>query len=313
MAELRNLLLVILGLLTLLAAGSCFVVVDETEHAIVTQFGKPVAVYSEAGLRRKAPAPFQRVTRFEKRILLTETRETELLTEDKKNVVVTTYVSWRIEDPLLYLTAVRGRDFAEARLSALIQSELGSSLGELSFESLVSDAEDRSGLISLERKVLKAGRPVTSSDYGIALLDFGITRLMFPNQNLQSVFARMRAERSRIARRYRSEGRAEAQKIRAEADRQRAEALATAEADATRTRASGEAEAARIYANAYRGHEEFYRFLRTLETYEKVLNDETTLILPGNSPFLELLTQKAPDAWRGGRLQGDAPPGDASD
>lgn len=304
MSGLRNLAILAASALALIATVTCFVVVDETEHVIVTQFGKPIAVYSEAGLRWKLPAPIQRTARFDKRVLLTETRETELLTEDKKNIVVTTYISWRIDDPLMYLTAVRGREFAEARLSALIQSELGSSLGELAFKSLVSDDAERSGLVALEKKVLDAGTPVASSEYGIALLDFGITRLMFPNQNLQSVFARMRAERSRIARGYRSEGRAEAQKIRAEADRQRAEALATAEAAATRTRGNGEAEAAGIYAGAYRGHEEFYRFLRTLETYEKVLNENTTLVLPADSPFLELLTQKAPDAWRGGRLGG---------
>ena len=100
MAALRNLLLFVGATLALIAAATCLVIVDETEHAIVTQFGKPVAVYSEAGLRWKAPAPIQRVTRFDKRILLTETRETELLTEDKKNLVITTYVSWRIDDPL---------------------------------------------------------------------------------------------------------------------------------------------------------------------------------------------------------------------
>ncbi len=299
MAGLRNLFDIAAVLLALLMLATSFVVVDETEHAIVTQFGKPVAVYSQAGLHWKAPAPIQRVARFDRRVLLTETRETELLTKDKKNIVVTTYVSWRIDNPLLYLTAVRTREFAEARLSALIQSELGSSLGEVGFKDLVSDNTERSGLDALERRVMEAGIPVANDEYGISVEGFGITRLMFPNQNLQSVFARMRAERARIARGYRSEGRAEAQKIRAEADRVRAEALATAEADATRTRASGEAEAARIYAKAYRGHEEFFRFLRTLETYEKVLNDKTTLVLPADSPFLELLTRKAPGSWRG--------------
>jgi membrane protease subunit HflC len=308
MAGLRNLFLLAAAALALVVGATAFVVVDETEHAIVTQFGKPVAVYSDAGLRRKAPAPVQRITRFDKRLLLTETRETELLTKDKKNIIVTTYVSWRIEDPLIYLTAVRTREFAEARLSALIQSELGSSLGEVDFKDLVSDAAERAGLAGLEHKVMAAGKPIASSEYGIAMQDFGITRLMFPNQNLQSVFARMRAERARIARGYRSEGRAEAQKIRAEADRERAEALATAEADATRTRASGEAEAARIYADAYRGHEEFFRFIRTLETYEKVLGEKTTLVLPSDSPFLELLTQKAPRAWHRGPLQNGQPP-----
>jgi membrane protease subunit HflC len=104
----------------------------------------------------------------------------------------------------------------------------------------------------------------------------------------------MRAERERIAKGYRSEGKAEALKIRAEADRQRADILATAEAEAARLRGEGEAEAARIYAEAYGGHEDFYEFLRTLESYEKVLNGNTTLVLPADSPFLDLLLSRQP-------------------
>jgi membrane protease subunit HflC len=105
----------------------------------------------------------------------------------------------------------------------------------------------------------------------------------------------MRAERERIARGHRSEGKAEAQKIRAEADRERTTALADAEAEAQRLKGEGEAEAARVYADAYRGREGFYGFLRTLESYEKVLRENTTLVLPASSPFLELLLSRKPD------------------
>ena len=105
----------ILVAVLLACAATSFVIVDETEHAVVTQFGRPTAVYSEAGLRLKAPAPIQRVVRIDKRRLLTETRATELLTSDKKNVVVTGYVSWRVGDPLGYLRAVRTREFAESQ------------------------------------------------------------------------------------------------------------------------------------------------------------------------------------------------------
>jgi membrane protease subunit HflC len=283
----------------LACAATSFVIVDETEHVVVTQFGKPTAVYSEAGLRLKAPAPIQRVTRIDKRRLLTETRATELLTADKKNVVLSGYVSWRIADPLAYLRAVRTREFAESRLTALIQSELGSGIGGLTFASLVSKGDERAGLVPLERAVRDSSRKTAAESYGIDVLDFGITRLSFPPQNLQSVFARMRAERSRIARAFRSEGEAEARKIRARADRERDEMLATARADAERTRGEGEAEAARVYANAYRGHEALFRFLRTLEAYERALKDNTTLVLPADSPFLELLTSRLPGVGPG--------------
>jgi membrane protease subunit HflC len=275
-------------------AATSFVIVDETEHVIVTQFGAPTAVYSEAGLRLKAPAPFQRINRFDKRKLFTETRATELLTADKKNVVVAGYLSWRIADPLTFMRAVRTREFAENRLAALVQSELGAALGEMPFSAIVSKDVTRGGLAPLEATVREAGARVAGTDYGIEIVDFGVTRLSYPPQNLQSVFARMRAERARIARGYRSEGEAEARKIRARADRARDELLATARADAERIRGEGEAEAARIYADAYKGHEGLYRFLRTLESYEKALNENTTLVLPADSPFLELLMSRLP-------------------
>jgi membrane protease subunit HflC len=295
-------LISIVGILVLvLLALTVMVVVDETEHVVITQFGRPVAVHSDAGLYLKAPAPLQRVTRFDKRILFTPGQETELLTADKKNVLVATYFSWRIADPLKYLAALRTRDFAEARLQALVQSELGSALGHLPFNELVPAEGEAEGLVRLEERVRSASATVAASDFGIEVVSLGITRLSFPGQNLQSVFARMRAERERIARGYRSEGKAEAQKIRAEADRLRADLLATTEAEATRLRGEGEAEAARTYAEAYRGHEDFYRFLRTLESYEKVLNGNTTLVLPADSPFLELLMSRRPGDARTGR------------
>jgi len=306
----KSTIILVAVVLALAAALSSFVIVDETEYVVVTQFGRPVAVHRDAGLYAKLPAPFQRVTRFDKRTLLTTPPETELLTADKKNVVVSTYLSWRIEDPLVYLAALRTREFAESRLTALVQSQLGSTLGELPFTSLVPSTDDDRGLDALEQRVHEACKQVAHDDFGVDIVAFGVTRLNFPPQNLQSVFARMRAERARIARGYRSEGDAEAQKIRAEADRERTEVLALAEADAARARGQGEAEAARIYAGAYSGHEEFYRFLRTLETYERVLNDKTTLVLPPDSPFLELLMTRMPSMRR--PFPSAAPPAQAN-
>ena len=280
----------------LVLAVTSVLVVEETEHAVITQFGRPVAIHSEAGLYAKLPTPIQRVTRLDKRVLFTPTPETEFLTADKKNVVTSTYVSWRVRDPVRYLTALRTREFAETRLAALVQSELGSALGELPFDGLVPAEREGAGLLGLESRVREAAAEAAARDFGIEIVSLGITRLGFPKQNLQSVFARMRAERERIAGGVRSEGRAEAQKIRAEADRQRAEVLAAAESDAARLRGEGEAEAARIYAEAYEGHGGFYRFLRTLESYERVLDENTTLVLPADSPFLELLLSRGPGA-----------------
>jgi membrane protease subunit HflC len=294
----RRVVALLLGIVALGLAVTCAVVVDETEHVVITQFGRPVAVHSEAGLYAKLPAPVQRVARVERRTLFTELRETELLTADKKNVLVQAFLSWRVADPLQFLTSLRTREFADARLGALVQSELGSALGDLPFAELVPAGGEGPGVAGLEESVLGACREAARRDFGIDVVTLGVTRLGYPPQNEQSVFARMRAERERIARGFRSEGRAEAQKIRAEADRRRAEILAEAESEAARLRGEGEAGAARITAESVGGQESFYRFLRTLEATERVLNEKTTLVLPADSPFLELL-ERRPDAAGG--------------
>ena len=289
--------------LVVVGAATSFVVVDEKNHAVITQFGRPVSVLSQAGLYLKLPVPFQRSNLLDKRILITNTRETELLTADKKNVLVSTYISWKIADPVRFLAALRTRRFAENRLAALVQSELGSALGDRPFGTILGAAGAGASLAELEGSVERAVAQVAREDLGVEVVSLGVTRLIFPLQNLDSVFARMRAERARIARGYRSEGRAEAQKIAARAERERAQIIADAEAKAATLRGRGEAEAARIYAAAYEGHGEFYRFLRTLEAYRKVLNEKTTLVLPADSPFLDLLTSRVP----GGTRDGDAP------
>lgn len=299
--------------LLLFGAATSFVVVDEKSHAVITQFGKPVSVLSEAGLYLKLPVPFQRANLLDKRILITNTRETELLTADKKNVLVSTYISWKIADPVRYLAALRTRDFAENRLAALVQSELGSALGGRPFGTILGTSGNGASLAELEGSVERAVAGVTREDLGIEVVSLGVTRLIFPRQNLDSVFARMRAERARIARGFRSEGRAEAQKIAARAEKERARIIAEAEAKAAMLRGRGEAEAARIYAEAYEGHAEFYRFLRTLEAYKKVLNEKTTLVLPADSPFLEILTSRIPGAPAAPGRSGDsAAPADAA-
>ncbi len=298
---------VLLLALVVVGVATSFVVVDERSHAVITQFGRPVSVLSDAGFYLKLPVPFQRASLLDKRILITNTRETELLTADKKNVLVSTYISWKIADPVRYLAALRNREFAENRLAALVQSELGSALGDRPFGTILGAGGSVASLAELEGSVEEAVAKVAGEDLGIEVVSLGVTRLIFPRQNLDSVFARMRAERARIARGHRSEGRAEAQKIAARAERERARIIADAEAEAAMLRGKGEAEAARIYAAAYEGHGEFYRFLRTLEAYKKVLNEKTTLVLPADSPFLDLLTSRIPSADAESRRAGKAP------
>lgn len=296
LAEKRILAAVVL-LLVLFAALTSVFVVDESEYAVVLRFGRVVSELDQPGLKAKMPSPIDQIRRFDKRILFQRLPQTEFLSADKKNVLVSAYLTWRIDSPRKYLEALSTRVSAERRLATLAKSSLGAALGNRPFSDYIPDIPDesspeqsRQSLLSLESSVFEGVAEIAASDYGIKVVSFGISRFSFPRQNMLAVFARMRAERERIASTYRSEGAAEARKILANADRERQEILAKAEAEAEVIRGKSEAEAAAIYAQAYATDPEFYAFLRKLETYEKIINEDTTVIVPADSSLLDLLT-----------------------
>jgi modulator of FtsH protease HflC len=270
-------------------------VVDATECAVRTRFGRPVEVIQEPGLHFKAPL-VDEVTRLDARLLYFDPPTAEFLTEDKKNVVISPFVVWRIEDPLRFIQKLYAKENAEARIADLVASELGTALGRLPFSRLVSASEGEAHLADASAAIADRVRQRAAEDYGVKVVDVGVRRLAFPDQNREAVFNRMRAERERIARRFRSEGEEEAIKIRAEADQQRTKLLAEAYRTSAELKGRGEAEAARIYAEAVGRDPELYHFLRTLESYDKILDEKTTLILPGDSPLLRLLTEGPPTA-----------------
>jgi membrane protease subunit HflC len=218
---------------------------------------------------------------------MTEPPAAEYLTLDKKNVVARTFLIWRVHDPLRYLQTVQFREAAEARLAAVTSSEIGAAFGSVPFEVLVSTDVDKMRLGAIVDRVEDRVRDTAAREYGVELVSLRIERLAFPQQNEASVFQRMRAERQRIAKQFRSEGEEQGLKIRAEADRERARILAEAERKASEIRGQAEAEAARIYADALATDPEFYRFVRTLEAYDKIIDKDTTVILPADSPLMK--------------------------
>lgn len=280
-----------LVLLALVARTSVFVV-DETTTAIVTQFGRPVSVVSDAGLHWKLPQPIQAVRFFDKRLLVFDPKPTEFLTNDKKNVVADAYVAWRISDPKKFLETVNDRSGAEIRMADIVASEMGAALGRYPLSALISTTPGEMKLNEIMRAVSGGCRETATADFGIEVAEVRMKRLAFPEQNKQSVFDRMRAERERTAKRYRSEGEEEAMKIRAEADRERQEILAAAYNEAERIRGEGDAEAMSVYGEAYSADPEFYKFLRTLESYKTFLDDKTTIVLSSDSELLQLLNRK---------------------
>jgi membrane protease subunit HflC len=266
-----------------------FFAVRETDFVLVTQFGRPVRTITTAGLHMKWF--FQTNIYFDKRLRIYNPRPSEFLTQDKKNIVIENYVAWRIEDPERFVQTVGDPIAAEMRLHDIIWSGLSAALGTHDMESIVSTSSDRIKAAEMLDHLTDMTDIAALKQYGIKVLDVRIKRLNLPEQNKQSVYARMRAERERIARQYRAEGEEQALSIRADADKQKEEILSVAYKDAEKVRGEGDAESTRIYSAAYTKNPRFYKLLRTLESYKKILDDKTTAILSSDSELLKVLTR----------------------
>jgi membrane protease subunit HflC len=277
-------------ILAVLFFTTAFFTVDVTELAVVTQFGRPVSVVTEPGLRFRMPL-VQQIRRFDARLQVLEPAQSEFLTNDKKNVIVNYFAVWRVADPLAYFRALPSEAAAASQLSDVISSELGSALAAVPFDRLINVDNEHRELRGMVDGIEATVQDVAAREYGIEVVELDIRRLSFPDQNRRSVFERMRAERERIARRYRSEGEEEARRIRARADGDESRILAEAYREAEILRGEGEAEATRIYGEAIARDPEFDEFTRTLEAYRKILDDQTTLILPSDSDLMRLLTE----------------------
>ena len=275
--------------LILIVVIRTFFTVDETEHALITQFGRPVRTIVSAGLKMKLP--WQSLLVFEKRLMVYNPRPSEFLTQDKKNIVVDSYVCWRVRDPNKFLQTVGDVTGAEMRLHDTVWAAMAAALGSTELSSLVSTSADKIRAQQVMQAVTDQCNDQALDRYGIEVVDVRMKRLNLPAQNQDSVYARMRAERERIAKQYRAEGEAEALKIRAEADKQKAQILSESYRDAERIRGDGDAQSTRIYADSYSRDPNFYKLTRTLEAYRKVIDTNTTAILSSDSEFLKLLTK----------------------
>jgi len=293
----RGLAISLIAVGVLLLLTSAVYVQDTTEYVVVTRLGDPVRTSLEPGLRLRAPLGVERIDRIPNRLHLLLPSDIEYLTSDPKNLTVSSFLLWRVSDPLRYLQSVATRDGAEARLTYVLSSELGTSLGHMKFSELINAEEHPDGLEDLSSELLQRCRAIADLEYGIEVVDVGIRRLGFPERNRVSVFERMRAERKRIAVKHRSEGEEEATKIRSEARLESERILSAALRDAAATRGEAEAEAARIYATAIRQDPQFFDFLRTLEAYEEIIDEDTTLVLPADAELLELLLD-GPEGYR---------------
>ena len=306
--------------------ASCVVFVDETQYVIVERLGTIAAVYDrdeDRGLQFKLPWPISTVRTFDRRLQLLDPPGRELFTGDKKNITVDSYVCWRIaptssesstelsDRPVVrFFRSLGNVSTAEDRLMSRLQSLLSAEFGRVELTDLLSvenseagpqgDSSMESLTERLKSRFEKSEEGATSprEALGIEIVDVRIKRINLPEANRFAVFERMKSERQKIADRYRSAGLAQNTVIRSQADRQREEILSKADADAQRIRGTGEAEALRILNQAHAQDPEFYRFERTLQSYHKILNERTTLVLSASSALLKLLTEGIPDVQK---------------
>jgi membrane protease subunit HflC len=278
-----------LAVIALVLLYATFFSVRETEFVLITQFGRPIRTIAEAGLHAKWF--FQTAIFFDRRLRVYNPRPSEFLTRDKKNIVIENYVAWKIQDPKRFVETVGDPIAAEMRLHDIIWSGLSAALGTHDLDSIVSASPDKIQAAHMLDDLTALTDRAALEQYGINVVDVRIKRLNLPEQNKQSVYARMRAERERIARQYRAEGEEQALSIRADADRQREEILSVAYKQAEKTKGEGDAESTRIYGQAYSKNPKLYKLLRTLEAYKKILDDKTTAILSSDSELLKILTR----------------------
>ncbi|HUU03464.1 MAG TPA: protease modulator HflC [Myxococcota bacterium] len=275
--------------LVVLSIYSAAFQVSENRSAVVTRFGKPVRQIDEAGLHWKFPAPIERATIIDRRIKLLRPPGLELLTADKRNIVAEVFIAYQIEDAVRYLTGAGSEMVAEAHLVDLALAHLGAWVGQKEFSSFLGVKGQAQVIKQIVEKVTAAVDDKAKAQMGITIRRIGFRRLIFPPQNVASVIRRMKAEREKIARRYRSEGTQKAMEIEAEAETEKGKILAEATEKSLKIRAGADAESARIYSKSYSQDPELFRFLKTLETSEAVLKKKSTVVIPYDSSFLDPL------------------------
>ena len=283
----QNLVLGIVGIILLLfmLGASPFFILDLTQTAIVVQLGEPKRTLTDPGLKFKKPV-FEEVIYFDKRLLDYDVPAREVITQDKKTILIDNFAKWRIVDPLMVYKAFQTQRGALQRLDDIIYSELRVELGRHELLEIVS--ANRPLIMSEVAKRANA----KASKYGLEVLDVRIKRADLPEQNAKAVFDRMQAERERIAKQYKAEGAEEAQKIRSEAEKDREILIANAYKTAQEIRGEGEAKAFKIYADAYRQDPKFFEFIRSMEAYKKTFSDKTTMVLSPDSEFLRFLKKR---------------------
>ena len=304
-----NMIQIVVGIALLVILGQTAYTVSETEQVVITQFGDPVGdPIVTPGLHFKVPF-IQRTNVFDKRFLEWDGSPNQVPTKDRRFIWVDTYARWRITDPLLFFQRLRDERGAQSRLDDVLDGETRNAVASQDLIELVRstnrnpddvliDSEEEAVILEtiergreeITREILQtaAGR---TADLGIELLDLRLKRINYVEEVQQDVFARMIAERQRVAEQFRSEGQGESARINGERERDLARIQSEAFRQAEELRGQADAEATRIYAEAYERDADFYAFTKSLETYEITMDPSTFFILGTDSELLQFLEQ----------------------
>jgi membrane protease subunit HflC len=269
--------------------SSSIFVVDQRKFAVVFSFGQIVRVIEQPGIQVKYPAPFESVRFFDRRILTIDNPEAErFITAEKKNLLVDSYVKWRIVDPRKFFISFKGDErSAQDRLTQLVRSALNEEFTKRTVRELISDQREEV-MQGIRKKVA-----VDASDIGVEIVDVRLKRVDLLAEISDSVYRRMEAERKRVANELRSTGAAESDKIRANAERQRDTILAEAYRDAQKIKGAGDAKATAVYAEAFGRDPSFAQFYQNLEAYRNSFKDKKDLmVIEPTSEFFKNLHKK---------------------
>jgi membrane protease subunit HflC len=271
---------------------STALIVTEGEAVLVTRFGRPLRWATQPGLHWKLPWPIDRGILLDMRRRIYETGHTEMLTRDKKNIIARVFVVWRIGDPLTFVQAIGTVAGAEPKLDGLLTNAAIGTLGRYELSALVSTNPNDLKVDTIESELMRSTAPAASRSYGVSIEQIRIERIALPQENTVAVFDQMRAERRQFATKFQAEGEREASRIRSEAELEAAKIRAQGAEEAARIRGTSAAQVASIYSKAHRMDPELYRFTRSLESLDKLVNENTSLILRTDSEPFSLLESK---------------------
>ena len=280
MSRLNIILLIIIAAIAATASSALFIV-NETQQALVIQFGEPKRTVDQPGLKFKLPF-IQDVIFFEKRVLSFIPDEgEEAILKDQKRLKVDTYARFKIVDPLRFYQSVRNEIEARKQLDTIVDSALREELGLRGLKEILSEQRN------LITKNIRDQVNIKARTLGMEIIDIQIRRADYPEVTSQAIFARMISERERIAREFRATGEEEAQKIRASAEKQRVVTVADGARQSQEIRGAGDAEAIRIYAESFGQDPEFFSFYRSMEAYKKSFNQDDTMVINPTGDFFK--------------------------